>query len=360
MKLGALTFAMVITAAAAVPQPRGGILTVELVNGTTGGPGSGEKVTLYRLAGEMTPVQELGTVSGRFEITEIELEGQRPMLLQVTSSGVNYNQTIDFGRGYEAQAEITVYDAFHEWDDAVLEITTSRFLYRREGDKLLVDKVFVVENRSSPPRTYHNPDGTFRFNLPTDDLLSLHSVSASGASGMPVPQPASPIATGPGYVTKTAFKPGETQIAISYEVGYAGGHYAVDMQSFFVVPELLVFLAPPDMNIEAEGWEILGVEPQGRFSAIRKSDVAAGDPIRFELSGGSPVAPDLVPSRSGSSGAAAAPAATTGGTGGTGGTVMRLTDPTLASKWVLVILMAAALGYGLLAALFPSSTRRAD
>lgn len=353
MKLPALTFAMVLSVGVATPQPRGGILTVELVNGTTGGPGSGEKVTLYRLAGEMTPVQELGAVSGRFEITDIELEGQRPMLLQVTSSGVNYNQPIDFGRGYEARAEITVYDTFHEWDDNVLEITTSRFLYRRENDKLLVDKVFVIENRSSPPRTYHNPDGTFRFNLPTNDLLSLHSVSASGASGMPVPQPASPIATGPGYVTKTAFKPGETQMAISYEVSYSGGRYGVDAQSFHVLPELLVFLAPPDMNVEAEGWEILGVEPQGRFFAIRKSDVAAGDPIRFELSGGSSVAGDLVPSGSGSGEGAAPPAATTGGT------VTRLTDPTLASKWAVVILMAAALGYGLLAALYPSSTRRA-
>ena len=354
MKLPVLTFAMVLAAAAATTQPRGGILTVKLVNGTSRGPGSGEKVTLYRLATEMTPVKELGAVSGRFEITDIELEGQRPMLLQVTSSGVNYNQTIDFGRGYEAQAEITVYDTFREWDHSVLEITTSRFLYRREGDKLLVDKVFVVENRSSPPRTYHNPDGTFRFNLPTNDLLSLHSVSASGASGMPVPQPASPIATGPGYVTKTAFKPGETQMAISYEVSYSGGRYAVDAQSFHRLPELLVFLAPPDVNVQAEGWEILGVEPEGRFSAIRKSDVAPGDPIRFELSGGSSVAGDLVPSGSGSSEGAAPPAATTGGT------VTRLTDPTLASKWVLVILMAAALGYGLLAALYPSSTRRAD
>ena len=353
MKARALTLIMVLAATAAVTQPRGGILTVELVNGTTGGPGSGEKVTLYRLATEMMPVKELGAVSGRFEITDIEVEGERPMLLQVTSSGVNYNQPVSFGRGYEARAEITVYDAFDEWDDTVIAITTSRFLYRREGDKLLVDKVFVIENRSSPPRTYHNPDGTFRFNLPTDNLLSLHSVSASSASGMPVPQQASPIATGPGYVTKTAFKPGETQMSISYEVAYAGGRYAVDAQSFFVLPELLVFLAPPDVNVEAAGWEILGVEPQGRFFAIRKSDVAPGDPIRFELSGGSSVAEDLVPS-SGESGAGAAPPATSGGT------VTRLDDPTRASKWVLVILMAAALGYGLLASLYPSSTRRAD
>ena len=353
MKLAALTCAMVLTAAAATPQPRGGILSVTLVNGTTMGPGSGEKVTLYRLASGMEPVKELGAVSGRFEITEIELEGERPMLLQVTSSGVNYNQLVDFGRGYEARAEITVYDTFREWDDAVVEITTSRFLYRREGDKLVVDKVFVVENRSSPPRTYHNPDGTFRFNLPTDDLLELHSVSASSSSGMPVPQPASPVPNGPGYVTKTAFKPGETQMAISYEVRYTDGRYAVDAQSFFALSELLVFLAPPDMDVEAEGWEILGVEPQGRFLSVRKSNLAPGDPIRFELSGGSSTAPELVPSSSGSGGGGAvAPTEH--------GTITRIPDPTRASKWVLVILMAAALGYGLLAALYPPSTRRTN
>lgn len=355
MKLARLTVALVLTAAAAAAQPRGGILSVTLVNGTTGGPGSGEKVTLYRLAAEMMPVKELSAVSGRFEIRDIELEGERPMLLQVTSSGVNYNQPVNFRRGYEAQAEITVYDAFREWDDTVLEITTSRFLYRREGDKLLVDKVFVVENRSSPPRTYHDPEGTFRFNLPTDDLLTLHSVSASSPSGMPVPQPASPLAPGPGYVTKTAFKPGETQMAISYEVRYTGARYPVEARSYFVLPELLVFVAPPDINVEAEGWEILGVEPQGRFSAIRKSDLGPGDPIRFELSGGSAVAPELVPSSEGGGGGGAdAPPA------GTGGTVTRIDDPTRASKWILVILMAAALGYGLLSTLYPPSTRQSD
>ena len=77
-------------------QPRGGILSVRLVNGTTGGDGSAERVTLMRLAAGMVPVKELGPVSGRFEITEIEVEGERPMLLQVTSAGVSYNQPIDF------------------------------------------------------------------------------------------------------------------------------------------------------------------------------------------------------------------------------------------------------------------------
>ena len=345
----AAVFAAVISARAEA-QPRGGVLRVSLVNGTTGGAGSAESVTLLRLGAEMTPVKELGAVSGQFEITDFEIEGERPMLLRVTTSGVNYNQPVNFFRGYEADVDVTVYDAFDEWDDNVLEVTTSRFLYRREGDKLLVDKVFVVENRTSPPRTYHDPDGTFRFNLPTENLLELHSVSASGALGVPVPQQASPLRDGSGYVTKTAFKPGETQIAVSYEVRYTNSEYEVTGQAFHRFPELFVFVAPPDINVTAEGWENLGIEPEGRFSSIRMRDVSAGEPIRFTLSGGSEQADQLVGS-SASSGRSEA-----GSSGASQGTITHIPDTTRASKWILVVLMAAALGYGLLATLYRSSS----
>ena len=297
----------------------------------------------------MTPVKELGAVSGRFEITDIEVEGERPMLLRVTASGVSYNQPVNFFRGYEADVEVTVYDAFDEWDDDVLEVTTSRFLYRREGDKLLVDKVFVVENRTSPPRTYYDPDGTFRFNLPGDHLLELHSVSAAGALGVPVPQQASPLPDGSGYVTKTAFKPGETQIAVSYEVRYTNSEYEVRGRAFHRLPELFVFVAPPDIDVTAEGWENLGVEPEGRFFAVRMRDVVPGDPIRLKLSGGSERAGRLA-GPSGGGGSESGSAAVSQGT------ITHVPDQTRASKWILVVLMAAALGYGLLATLYPSSS----
>ncbi|GMR23573.1 MAG: hypothetical protein BMS9Abin37_2015 [Acidobacteriota bacterium] len=349
-----LVFLFVVAAVASAigteAQPQGGVLRVSLVNGTTGEAGSAESVTLLRLGGDMTPVKELGAVSGRFEITDFEIEGERPMLLQVTTSGVNYNQPVNFFRGYEADVEVTVYDAFDTWDDATIEITTSRFLYRRENDKLLVDKVYVVENRTSPPRTYHDPNGTFRFNLPTENLLELHSVSASSALGVPVPQQASPLPGGGGYVTKTTFKPGETEIAVSYEVRYANSEYEVVGQAFHRLRELLVFVAPPDIDVTAKGWEILGVEPEGRFTVIRMRDVAAGNPIRFTLSGGSEQAGPLVPSSGGSESSQAQPSAASQGT------ITRIPDTTRASKWVLIVLMAAALGYGLLATLYPSSS----
>ncbi|MGH9321639.1 MAG: hypothetical protein ACRD3V_17345 [Vicinamibacteria bacterium] len=343
-RAGALLFLCCSLSATSSAQPRGGILRVKLVNGTSGGPGSAEKVTLYRLRNEMIPAKEMGSVSGSFTIEDIDVEGERPMLLQVTSQGVNYNEPVRFGRGYEADVAITVYDVTREWTEPDLELTTARVLYRRDGPKLLVDEVYVVQNRTEPKKTFHDPEAGFRFHLPTSNLLQLHSVSARGESGMPVPQQASPLPDGTGYVTRTAFKPGETEIVVSYEVGYGEDGYQMASRVFYPLDEFYAFVAPPDVRVEAEGWENLGPEPEGRFVAFRLRDIAPGAPLELKLSGGSERA-------AGGEGEKASSAPQ--------GEVAIISDPTHFSKAVVVVLMAAALGFGLLKTLYPPSTRRA-
>jgi hypothetical protein len=333
-------------AAAVSSQPRGGILKVRLTNGTTGGPGSAEKVTLLRLRNEMTPAKEMGPVQGSFEMTDIEVEGERPMLLQVTSQGVNYNEPVRFGRGYEAEVEVTVFDLVREWNDRDIEVATARVLFRREGERLLVDEVYVVENRTSPRKTFYDPERGFRFHIPTSSLRELRSVSAKGESGMPVPQRAAPLPDGSGYVTRTAFKPGETEMVISYEVDYGDDGYRMDSRVFYDLPEYYVFVAPPDVKVEAEGWEALGPEPEGRFVAFRKRDVGPESVLRMSLVGGSE-------SSAGTASEGEASAAPAGS-----GDVTILSDPTHFSKAVVVMFMAAALAFGILRTIFPPSTRR--
>ncbi len=349
MRRGAL-LGLLLALAAAVPassQPRGGILKVRLVNGTSGGAGSAEKVTLFRLRNEMVPAKELGAVEGSFEIGDIEVEGERPMLLQVTSQGVNYNEPVRFGRGYEADVVITVYDVVREWNDRDLAVTTARVLYRREGDRLLVDEVYVVENRTTPKKTYHDPERGFRFYLPTSSLRELRSVSARGESGMPVPQQAAPLPDGSGYLTRTAFKPGETEMVVSYEVGYGEEGYRMESRVFYSLPEYYVFVAPPDVNVEAEGWERLGPEPEGRFVAFRRRDVTPETRLQMKLSGGS--ASSATSSDEGKSGTVAPDE---------NAQVAIIPDRTQHSKAVVVLFMAAALAFGLLKTLYPSSARR--
>jgi len=321
-------------------QPRGGIVRGTIENGTTGGPGQAEKVTLLRLSSGMEPIQTVESVSGSFRLENIEVEGETPYLLQITSGGVNYNEPINFGRGYEVESSFTVFDVTSDWQDVT--VSTARYLVRREHDRLRIDKLFVIDNQTEPKKTLYDPDGTFRFVIPPD-VAELRSVSASSGSGMPVPQPASPLPDGSGYVTRTAFKPGTTDFSVSYDVEYEAERYRFEDRAFHPLSELLVLVAPADIELDAEGWEDLGPEPEGRFNVLRRTNVSAGTPIEILFSGGSDHAENLIPSSS-----------TDGGSGGVAEGQPQITvlpDPTSAQKWIVVTLMAAALAYGLLASL---------
>jgi hypothetical protein len=347
-RISLLVFLSFAASAPVLAQPRGGVLKVRLTNGTTGGPGRAEKVTLFRLRNEMVPVKEVAPAEGSFQMDGIEVEGERPMLLQVTSQGVNYNEPVRFGRGYEAEAEITVYDLFRDWNARDMQLKTTRVLFRREGERLLVDEVYVVENRSTPKKTYHNPEQGFRFHIPTRGLRELRSVSARGQSGMPVPQQASPLPDGSGYMTRTAFKPGETELVVSYEVDYPDSGYHVESRIFYPLPEYYVFVAPPDVKVEAAGWENLGLEPEGRFMAFRKRDMAAGSIAEMSLSGGSSTSVGAGAGESAESRESASESANEGAQ------VSILSDRSHYAKAVVVMFMAAALAFGLLRTLYPS------
>jgi hypothetical protein len=255
---------------------------------------------------------------------------------------VNYNQPVRFGRGYEAEATVTVYSATSEWKD--LEISTARFVFRREQDDLRVDKLFVVENKTEPKKTFFRAEGTFRFHLPPD-LKELISVSAAGPdSGMPVSQVAQPAADGSGHIARIALKPGSTKIGISYRVDYAKGSYVFKDKAFYPLPDFMALVSPLDIQVEAAGLESMGADPQNRFRVFGAKNVSAGAPIELHLSGGSEETTAAV-SGSGASG---------GERGDSAPRRRALPDPYRAQKWTIVLLMAAALSYGLLASLVPA------
>jgi len=334
---------VLLTAAIAHAQPRGGVVRGKITNGTTGAPGKAERVALIRMESGLEPVATKERVSGSFTLEGITLAGEAPYLLQVTSGGVNYNQPISFGRGYEAEATVTVYDATRDWKDVT--ISTARVLLRRDHDQLRVDKLYVIENRTEPKKTFFSEEGSFKFTLPPEgELKELLNVSASSGSGMPVSQSAVPLSDGSGYVTKTAFKPGTTELAVSYLVDYSKGSYTYRDKAFYPLPEFLALVSPADVKVDAKGLEPLPeADTKGRFAALRAVNLKAGNPIEISLSGGSDHAPEIAPS-----GDAEDPHA--------GGTpqITELPDPTRANKWIIALLMGAALTYGLLTALLPA------
>lgn len=348
MTTAALTTALFVGASTATAQSSSNrSVTVTLVNGTNRNAVTAEKLTVFRLSGQMVPIVELERVSSPTTIRDIEVTGPGPVLLQVTYQGVNYNQPVRFASEANESVEIQVYETTDAWDPQAFQITTSRALYRRYEDRLSVDEVLVFENRTDPPTTFSHPDGSFRFHLPSDGLLEVRGVTASGASGMPVPQQSFSI-EGTTYGTRTAFKPGETQIAVSYDVQYGEEGFAASSQAYYPLNELLVLLAPADMNLEGERWELLGPEPEGRFSVARLANIEPGDSIDFRIFGGSREAGDLVRSSQTPNANTAAPTART---------ITRLPDTTRSGQWIVALLLGAALAFGLLFSVMAPPTR---
>jgi len=376
--------ALTAAALAAAFPALGGPVRVTLVNGTTGEPGRADLLTLYRLGQGMEPVASLedARASAVLEAPAEAAPGNfpRPYLLQATYAGVNYNQPVRLDADGSAEAALTVYDPFDRWEDGGIALTTWRALYRRlprvagaAADTLRADHIFVIENRTTPPRTFASDRETLRFRLPGEDaLVGVPSVSATGATGMPVPQSPFPVETaaaaGNDYAVRTAFKPGETEVVLSYEVEYPDERHEASLVAPRDSPEVMLLAAPADMMLEipddaagpaAAGWEFLGPDPDAGLNVARKRGVEAGEPVRMVFSGGSAPAADTGPTAfsspparpaDGAGGAlppVEAPAAP-GGSASPVGTIGVLPDPTRAGKWALALLMAAALGFGLL------------
>lgn len=374
--------AAVAAVTAAASPALGGPVRVTLVNGTTGEPGRADFLTLYRLGQGMEPVASVedAAASAVLEAPAEAAPGNfpRPYLLQATYAGVNYNQPVRLDTDGSAEATLTVYDPFDRWEDGGIGLTTWRALYRRQpgaagaaADTLRADHIFVIENRTAPPRTFASDRETLRFRLPGEDaLIGVPSVSATGATGMPVPQSPFPVegaAAGNDYAVRTAFKPGETEIVLSYEVEYPDERHEASLVAPRDSPEVMLLAAPADLTLAlpddaagpaAAGWEFLGPDPDAGLNVARKTGVEAGEPVRMVFSGGSPAAADAgptafsaPPARPPPGGGALPPVeapAAPGDAASPVGTIGVLPDPTRAGKWALALLMAAALGFGLL------------
>ncbi len=343
------TLALLGLAATAAAGP----VRVTLRNGTTGGPGSAELLTLYRLQEGMEPVATLENPGAEALLDGPDTGGAQPFLIQATFGGVNYNQPIRLAPDGSGEATLTVFDAFSEWDDEAIALTTWRVLYRRApgGERLRVDHILLVSNQTNPPRTFRDSEESFRMLVPPEGVrIGFPEMSATGETGMPVPQSLFPVEDGGGFASRTSFKPGETEIVFSYEVDYAEARHEVSLLAPRSSPEVLLLASPEDITLTLPedapaGWSLLGPDSSAGLTAARKFGVLAGEPVRMVLSGGS------VPPPAGGN-PALPPVAEPGEGGNPVGTIGLLPDPSRRTHWILGMLMAAALAFGLLHRVF--------
>jgi hypothetical protein len=255
-----------------------GTLQGTVRNGTTGQAAAGVDVILIQLQGGMQPVANTKTdAQGHFQFTHPDIGGA-PMLVRAVYRGVNYHEPVPPGK---TTAEIQV---FEPTDKAgTFAIAARAVILQPNATDLLVGEEYSIENKTQPPMAYFHQNGSFVFALPEGAQLS--QVSATGASGMPVVQ--GTIDKGKGLeAIDFPFRPGESNVRVSYKVPYAGNETKLRISSPYPVARLAVF-APPGVTVTGDGFAPAGQE-QG-FNAYMREAVAANTPLIVSVAGTAPM-----------------------------------------------------------------------
>jgi len=243
-------------------------------NGTNGKAAAGVDVILLNLQTGMEAVANTKTdAEGRYQLTYTPA-GQMPMLVRAVYKGVNFHAMLPPG---SSAADVQVYEP--STDPKTVQFPGRLIFFQPTGANLRVGEEFQVQNNSNPPVTFMKQDGDFEFQTP--DGIDNLQVSVQGPEKMPVTQ-GTMDRGGNRKAIAYAFRPGESDVLISYEIPYPSNKASLSLPSVYSVGSVAL-MVPPTMTLSAEGFQSAGTN-QG-MNVYTRDSVAAATPIFVSVSG---------------------------------------------------------------------------
>src|SRR5262249_29613919 len=254
-----------------------GTVKGKVVNGTTSKPAAYVEVVLIQLQGGMQPVANSKTnANGEFSFDHPGI-GAQPMLIRAVYKGVNFHQPLPPGRD---SVDVSVYDISS--DAKTISVPSHLVIFQPNGDKLTVAEQMLVRNESKPPVAFFRAAGNFRVSLP--EKAVLRQIAASGPSGMPVTQ--TPIELGKDkYAIAFAFRPGDNEVRLAYELPYAGNTATVKLAPAYEESRVIL-VVPPTVTLRGDRLQSAGQE-QG-MNLFELTLAAGASSYTVSLSGTAP------------------------------------------------------------------------
>ena len=242
------TTALVLTLSAAA---HAGTISGIVINRSTGKPEPNVALDLLSPTQNMT---ELATATsdanGHFTVNKDSI-GMAPILIRATFHDVSFNTFAPPGR---PNVEVEVYDISK--DVKTIAIASHIVIFQPQGDKLVGAEEYEVTNTSQPAVAYFRTEGNFDFAIPENGTLG--QVSATSGMGMSVAQAS--IDKGKGrYAIAYAFRPGQTNVRLSYELPYPNNSATLKLPATYAGSKLLV-VAPPGVTVTGDGLTAAGQE----------------------------------------------------------------------------------------------------
>lgn len=218
-----------------------------LEDGTNGGPGQADRVTLVGLGQGMEILAELSPVEGDFELRyEGDLAG-KPWLVQAMKGGTTYSAQ---GTSTDEPVVLTVYEASEE---ATITARGGTIAVSALGDVVDIGRFINLDNLSKPPVTLDRPDATFTFELEP----GFRKVDASTTRGkMPLRQNLK--IEGNRASLQYPLRPGRTQLMVRTEHAYdetKENTYEIPLLEDQTFAHILVL--PDTLEVKGEGVEFV-------------------------------------------------------------------------------------------------------
>jgi hypothetical protein len=253
-----------------------------VLNGTTGKPAVNQTLSLLMPRGGMQQVATAVTdAGGHFVLPSTGLDPTSFYLLQATYQGVDYDAPVRFDADGAARTDITVYEAMRT--APLLRIQSARLIVRAEGGKARVQEMFALRNATDPPRSYVNPNGTFRFRL--SPTAGEPTAAVAGLMNMPLPQTVSPGKARGDFYLQCPVKPGLTVVIVAYDADYASGKLELADSVAYPVESAELFVWPPSLSVHSMLFEPAGTDQETGSRKYAAKNLKANTALAANVSG---------------------------------------------------------------------------
>ena len=271
-----------------------------IVNGTTNQPAVQQEVRLLSPRQGMQQVATASTdSSGRFAFDPSQIDPSGFYLLETTYQGARYHQPVRFDSTGSATVDVTVYETTSSASD--LRVKLLRTLVRVAGGKAQVREQYQVENSTSPPRSYADPKGTFRFRLSPE--VGKPTVSVTGLLDMALPQDVEAGKSPGDFFIRYPLKPGATEVSVDYTADYSAAKLLLAERVSYPIDHAEMYIFPASIAVDSEVLKLAGVDSKNSIEKLVAENLPGGAAIEARLTG-EPAAPPPDESGSAPSGAA--------------------------------------------------------
>jgi 5-hydroxyisourate hydrolase-like protein (transthyretin family) len=228
-----------------------GTLSGTVINRTTGKPAANVDLDLLSPTAGMAEVAATKSdAQGRFSVTKDAI-GMGPILIRATYHDTSFNTFAPPGR---PEVEVEVYEISK--DPKTISVESHVIIFEPQDGKLVGAEEYSVQNASQPASAFFRTEGNFEFAIPEKGTLG--PVTATTSMGVAVPQAS--IDKGKGhYAIAYPFRPGQTNVRLSYGLPYANNSATLKLPTSYPGIKLLV-VVPPGVTITGDGLTAAGEE----------------------------------------------------------------------------------------------------